>query len=104
MLTLDHLRLIQSEFSGESDAKKILDSGLFEGWQLPTSQISYLSDIIEAFDGDLEQAMTRLEADNYIKELTPFLPGFKKTPQKNRETKTIPVSYTHLTLPTILRV
>ena len=34
MLTLDHLRLIQSEFSGESDAKKILDSGLFEGWQL----------------------------------------------------------------------
>ena len=89
MLTLDHLRLIQSEFSAESDAKKILDSGLFEGWQLPTSQISYLSDIIEAFDGDLEQAMTRLEADNYIKELTPFLPGFKKTPQKNRETKTI---------------
>tara|TARA_B110000858_G_scaffold118639_1_gene135354 strand:+ start:218 stop:784 length:567 start_codon:yes stop_codon:yes gene_type:complete len=87
MLLIDHLRVIQNEFSSENDSKKILDNKLFQGWQLPTSQISYISDIIDAFDGDLGKAMARLESDNYMEELTPFMPGFKKTVQKKKEAK-----------------
>lgn len=88
MLTVAHLKLIKENFSGEDDSKKILDNKLFQGWQLPISQISYISDIIEAFDGDLGQVLARLESDNYMQELTPFMPGFKKKPQKKKE-KTI---------------
>ena len=88
MLTIDHLNLIKENFSGEDDSKLILNDKLFEGWQLPISQISYISDIIEVFDGNLDQALARLESDNYMQELTPFMPGFKKSPQKKKE-KTI---------------
>jgi hypothetical protein len=87
MLTIDHLKVIQSDFSSDNDSKKISDNTLFKEWSLPTSQIHYISDIIDAFNGDLGKAMERLESDNYIKELSPFMPGFKKIPQKKKEIK-----------------
>jgi hypothetical protein len=91
MLTLNHLEIIQKVFFVDEDAQKILTHESFKGWNLPVSQISYISDVIDALGGDISAAMNKFKSDEYVKELSPFMPGFKKIPKKprviNKQTK-----------------
>jgi hypothetical protein len=87
MLTIKHLEVIKKNFKKDDDSEKVLNSDCFKGWTLPVSQISYISDVISALDGDLKAVKDKFELDSYFQELNPFKPGFKKTLPKKKPDK-----------------
>ena len=89
-LTKNQLKEISTIFINGNDKEKcyerVLALNSMQNWTIPKAQLGYMSDVLTAFDNDVDKAYKRLEEDGYIAQLKTFMPGVEKIKAPVRKT------------------